>query len=169
MRRRVILVWSRVDCKLIHGQIAAAWAPYLKAEVIVVADDDTAGDPMAQEIMRLGLPPEVSQAHFRPLAGLAGFLSGPELTGRRVFLLFKSLADALKAAAGGLDLAELNLGNQLDQRSRDQGRRLTETFFARPEDLAALARLERQGLSVILQSVPNAKCVRWRASKHDYD
>ena len=155
------LVWSRVDSKLIHGQVAAAWVPYLKAEVIVVADDDTAGDPLAQTIMRLGLPPEISLAHFRPLAGLAGFLSGPGLAERRVMLIFRSLADALTAVRDGLKLEEINLGNQLDQPSRDQGQPLTETFFAPREDLAALARLERLGLSVILQSVPTAKSVKW--------
>ena len=161
------LVWSRVDSKLIHGQIAAAWVPYLKAEVIVVADGDTAGDSTAQRIMRLGLPPEISQAHFRPLAGLAEFLAGPELAEKRVLLIFKSLADALEAVAAGLDLGLLNLGNQLDRLSRDLGRRLSETFFARPEELADLARLQGRGLSVILQSVPTARSVRWRPSGTD--
>jgi len=160
----VTLVWSRVDSKLIHGQIVAAWAPHLRAEVIVVADGGTAGDPQAQRIMRLGLPPEISQAYFRPLQGLAGFLDGPELAGKRILLIFKSLADALEAIAGGLDLAELNLGNQLDQLSRDQGQQLTETFFARREELEALARLQSLGLAVILQSVPAAKSVKWRPS-----
>jgi mannose/fructose/N-acetylgalactosamine-specific phosphotransferase system component IIB len=155
-----------VDSKLIHGQIAAAWAPYLKAEVIVVADDDTAGDPQAQRIMRLGLPPEVSQAHFRPLPGLAEFLAGPELAGRRVLLIFKSLADAFKAVRDGLELRELNLGNQLDQFSREEGgQRLAETFFARREELADLARLSRLGLKVIIQSVPAAKSIQWRPSR----
>jgi len=163
----VTLVWSRVDSKLIHGQIAAAWVPYLKAEVIVVADGDTAGDSTAQRIMRLGLPPEISQAHFRPLAGLAEFLAGPELAEKRVLLIFKSLADALEAVAAGLDLGLLNLGNQLDRLSRDLGRRLSETFFARPEELADLARLQGRGLSVILQSVPTARSVRWRPSGTD--
>jgi mannose/fructose/N-acetylgalactosamine-specific phosphotransferase system component IIB len=158
----VTLVWSRVDSKLIHGQIAAAWVPHLKAEIIVVADDDTAGDPQAQNIMRLGLPPEISQAHFRPLPGLAGFLAGSELAEKRVLLIFRSLTDALTAAEAGLDLRELNLGNQLDQFSRENGQSLTETFFVRREELEALARLERRGLKVILQSVPTAGLVKWR-------
>ena len=158
------LVWSRVDSKLIHGQIVAAWVPYLKAEAIVVADGDTAGDSVAQKIMRLGLPPEISQAHFRPLPGLAEFLAGPGLAEKRVLLIFKSLAGALEAAAAGLELGRLNLGNQLDQVSCDQGQRLAETFFARREELAALARLERRGLEVFLQSVPTAKSVKWRPS-----
>ena len=158
------LVWSRVDSKLIHGQIAAAWVPYLKAEVIVVADGDTAGDPQAQRIMRLGLPPEVSQAHFRPLPGLAGFLAGPGLAEKRVLLIFKSLADALTAALDGLELRELNLGNQLDQLSCKEGQRLAETFFARREELAALAQLQLRGLKVVIQSVPAAKSVKWRPS-----
>ena len=158
------LVWSRVDSKLIHGQVVAAWVPYLKAEVIVVADGDTAGDPQAQKIMRLGLPPEISQAHFRPLPGLAGFLAGPGLAEKRVLLIFKSLADAVEAVEAGLELGRLNLGNQLDQTSREQGQRLAETFFVRQEELAALARLQNLGLEVVIQSVPSARSVKWRPS-----
>ena len=156
------LVWSRVDSKLIHGQIAAAWVPHLKAEVIVVADGDTADDPQAQRIMRLGLPPEISQAHFRPLPGLAEFLSSPELAEKRVLLIFKSLAGVLEAVQAGLELRELNLGNQLDQLSCQKGQRLAETFFVRPEELADLAQLSRRGLKVVIQSVPAAKSVKWR-------
>jgi mannose/fructose/N-acetylgalactosamine-specific phosphotransferase system component IIB len=132
-----------------------------------VADGDTAGDSTTQRIMRLGLPPEISQAYFRPLSGLAEFLAGPELAEKRVLLIFKSLADALEAVASGLELGVLNLGNQLDSLSRDLGRRLTETFFARQEELAALAWLQRRGLAVVLQSVPAAKRVKWRPSGQD--
>jgi PTS system mannose-specific IIB component len=160
----VTLILSRVDSKLIHGQVVAAWVPYLKAEVIVVADGDTAVDSMAQRIMCLGLPPEISQIHFRPLTRLADFLAGPELAKKRVFLIFKNLADAIEALAAGLELGELNLGNQLDQLSLDQGQRLAETFYARREDLDALAAWQRRGLEVILQSVPAAKKVKWRPS-----
>jgi PTS system mannose-specific IIB component len=162
------LVWSRVDSKLIHGQIVAAWVPYLKAEVIVVANADTAGDLRAQKIMCLGLPPEISQAYFHSLQGLAEFLGGPELAGKRVLLIFKSLADALEAIDAGLDLAELNLGNQAEQPPLNQGQRLAETFYARREELEALARLERRGLAVVLQSVPTSKSVKWRPSGSDY-
>jgi len=162
------LVCSRVDSKLIHGQIVAAWVPYLKAEVIVVANVEAAGDLRAQRIMRLGLPPEVSQAYFRPLQGLAEFLAGPELAEKRVFLIFKSLADALEAIEAGLGLTALNLGNQVDQLSFNQGQRLAETFYARREELEALARLERRGLAVAIQAVPTAKSVKWPPSESSH-
>ena len=156
------LIWTRVDSKLIHGQIAAAWVPHLQAEVIVVADADTAGDLMSQRIMRLGLPPEISQVHFHPPVGLAGFLVGPDLSEKRVLLIFKRLADVLAAVADGLALKGLNLGNQLDQLSLDRGQRVAETFFASREELEALTRLTRRGLAVIIQSLPTTPRGKWQ-------
>ena len=156
------LIWSRVDCKLIHGQISAAWVPHLKAEVVIVADEDTVADAWAQKIMRLSLPPEISQAHFIPPRGLPGFLAGAEVADKRILLIFKNLAGAIEAAEAGLDLRSLNLGNQLDHDSRAETVRLADTFFAGRKELEALAGLQRRGLKVSLQSVPAARPVHWK-------
>jgi mannose/fructose/N-acetylgalactosamine-specific phosphotransferase system component IIB len=158
----VTLVWARVDCKLIHGQISAAWVPHLKAEVIIVADDDTADDPWAQKVMLLGLPPEIKAAHFTSPRDLAGLLAGRETAGKRVLLIFKNLAGVLEAAAAGLDLKALNLGNQLDQAVCDRSVRLADTFFALRDELAALAQLHQKGLEIIVQSVPAVRPAKWQ-------
>ena len=156
------LVWARVDCKLIHGQITAAWVPHLEAEIVVVADGDAAADPWAQKVMRLSLPPEIQSAHFTPPRNLAGLLAGRETAGRRVLVIFRNLEGVLEAADAGLNLKVLNLGNQTDQSLRVRGVRLADTFFALREDLAALGRLQKNGLEVIVQSVPAARPVPWR-------
>ena len=156
------LVWARVDCKLVHGQISTAWVPHLKAETVIVADEDTAADAWAQKIMRLGLPAEISLIRFTPPRGLPGLLTGAEMADKRILLIFKSLAGALEAAEAGLEFTALNLGNQLDQDRGAEKVRLAETFFAGREELEALARLQRRGLKVSLQSVPSSKPVTWK-------
>ena len=155
------LIWSRVDCKLIHGQISAAWVPHLEAEVVIIADEAAAADAWAQKVMRLGLPPEIYQLRFTPPRELPGLLAEAEMADKRILLIFKNLAGVLQAAEAGLELGSLNLGNQLDPGARAEGVRLAETFFAGREELEALARLQRRGLKVSLQTVPTSRPVRW--------
>ncbi len=155
------LIWTRVDQKLIHGQVSVAWVPYLRVNAIVVADPDTVDDPWAQKVMMMGLPPEVQLTSFAPPGRLAGLLGGREMELHRVLVLFKDLEGVLEATEAGLRLDSLNLGNQACQ-PPEQSIRLTETFYACRRDLEGLARLQRGGLEVVLQAVPSDKVVRWQ-------
>ncbi len=158
------LIWTRVDQKLMHGQISVAWVPHLAIDAIVVADNDSVEDLWAQKVMRMGLPPEVALIRFTTPDQLVQVLDDEELLGRRVMVIFRSLEGVLEAVCSGLDLARLNLGNQARQ-GPDQNIRLAESFYVRCRDLDGLARLQRQGLEVLLQAVPSGKAVRWTAGE----
>lgn len=155
------LIWTRVDQKLIHGQIAVAWVPHLSIDAVVVSDNDTAGDLWVQKVMMMGLPPEVVETRFIAPARLAALLAGEELSSRRVMVIFKDIGGVLEAVESGLRLDKLNLGNQVC-RPAGHDIRLTDAFYADKRELAALSELRRAGLDVILQSVPSEKAVRWR-------
>lgn len=155
------LIWTRVDQKLIHGQVSLGWVPYLKANALVVADADTADDLWAQKIMMLGLPPEIEVTGFTPPDRLPAFLNDEKFLSRRVLAVFKSLEGALAALAAGLQLELLNLGNQV---CRQPGRdiRLGEAFFVGPDELEDLATFQqRDGLEVVVQALPGGRAVRW--------
>ena len=156
------LVWTRVDQKLIHGQITVAWVPHLSIDAIVVSDSDTAEDSWVQKVMMMGLPPEVRVARFTAPANLAELLADDELSARRVMVIFKDINGVLAATGAGLQLDRLNLGNQACQPA-GHDIRLTDAFYASESDLDGLAELllDNTGLEVIIQAVPAEKGVRW--------
>lgn len=155
------LIWTRVDQKLIHGQVSLGWVPYLGINAMVVADAGTATDAWAQKIMMLGLPPEIELTSFAPPDRLVEVLGDEQFQTRRVMVIFKDLEGALAALAGGLCLDLLNLGNQVCRRP-DQDIRLGEAFFAGRRELDWLAKFQQGGLEVVIQSVPNGRAIRWR-------
>lgn len=155
------LIWTRIDQKLIHGQVSVAWVPRLNIDAIVVTDQDTAADPWAQKVMLMGLPPEVRVARFVPPTQLAGLLAEAEMASRRVLVLFKSLEGFLEAAAAGFYPVRLNLGNQAGQ-PPERDIRLSDCFYASSRDLRDLSVLSRAGLEVVIQAVPTGKPVKWK-------
>lgn len=152
------LVWTRIDHKLIHGQVSVAWVPFLGVETIVISDEDTAGDLWAQKVMTMGLSSEVKSAYFSKPTNLASLLE--KLSGQRILLLFKNLAGVFEALSAGLNLKSINLGNQIGLKP-EQEVRLADTFFINRHDLATLATLHLAGLEIIVQSVPASKAVHW--------
>lgn len=160
------LIWTRVDQKLIHGQVSLGWVPYLKINALVVADADTAADDWAQTIMRAAAPPEIEATAFIVPAHLGQLLAEERFNRRRVMVIFKDLGGALEALKAGLPLTRLNLGNQGCCRP-GQDVLLGETFFACHRILNDLAEFQRGGLEVLVQTLPNGRVVSWKAQADD--
>lgn len=154
------LALARVDQKLIHGQIAVAWVPYLGVDVIIVADEALAGDDWAQTAMKLGLPPEITEVIFLVPGQLPRAVSEHEP--QKILILFKDLKAVTASLAAGFRLKRLNLGNQFYQPERGVVR-LTETFYINLEDRRTLLDLHAQGVTISAQAVPRSKAVAWEA------
>ncbi len=156
------LVWTRVDQKLIHGQIVLAWAPYLKIDAIVVADRGLLDAPRLRKFMEMGLPPEIKAARFVAPDSIRAALEEEELRRRRVFLLFREVAGLLEAVESGLSLRKVNLGFQAGPAAEGAGTVcLGHGVYLRESELAGLARLHAGGLEIILRGVPADRAVRW--------
>jgi hypothetical protein len=54
-------VFVRIDDRLLHGQVVVSWIPYLKANLVVVADDEYAKD----EFMRSLISFRVTSEHLQ--------------------------------------------------------------------------------------------------------
>lgn len=154
------LIWTRVDQKMIHGQVALGWVPHLGIDALVVVDAATAADAWAQQIMTLGLPPEIEQTSFVPPDDLLTLLAEKRFGRRRVMVIFKELETALAALAAGLRPETLNLGNQVC-RCPERDIRLGDSFFVDQRELEELAEFQRTGLEVLVQAMPNGRALRW--------
>jgi PTS system mannose-specific IIB component len=146
---------ARIDQKLIHGQITAAWVPYLHIQEIVVIDDLVSEDHMTQAILTSGVPHPV-RAAFVAEDAAAGFLAAPPIppgADPRRLLLFGSVSSVHRAMEAGLVLESLNLGNMAYLPDAHRVK-LSDSFYANARDLDILAGLLESGLSLFLQSLP---------------
>ena len=51
-----MIVFFRIDERLIHGQIAIKWSKYTNADRIVVANDAAAASPIIQKSLKMAAP-----------------------------------------------------------------------------------------------------------------
>ena len=47
------IVLTRIDNRLIHGQVATAWTQYSGANLLLVPNDDVSTNPTRQNLMNL--------------------------------------------------------------------------------------------------------------------
>ena len=50
------ILLTRIDNRLIHGQVATQWTGAIDANLLLVANDNVAGDKMRQGLMNMAAP-----------------------------------------------------------------------------------------------------------------
>ncbi len=144
------VVLTRVDNRLIHGQVVESWVPYVKADAIVVANDEAASDSMKKALMKMAVPTSL-RVQVLPVQEVAAVLASNDWTGQRVLLLFAGTGDALQAHRKGVAFSSLNLGNLHGGSGKV---RYSCTICLDEADIVNLQALEEDGVRVVAQCVP---------------
>lgn len=152
------LVLTRIDSRLIHGQVLEAWVPYIHANCIVVANDTVAAASFQRQLMVAAVPRGIKVV-IGTLAEVAQLFAGHELDGLRVLLLFANSEDALQAHRLGVPFDALNLGNMHGGEGKV---RLSCTIALDGADIANLTNLEVRGPRIVSQCVPSDREQDWR-------
>ncbi len=53
------IVWTRIDDRLIHGQVMTQWIQNASATEVVIVDDAVAKDSFLQMIMKSSMPAKI--------------------------------------------------------------------------------------------------------------
>jgi len=152
------LVLTRIDNRLIHGQVLEAWVPFVQANCIVVANEDIAGNPLKKMMMQVSVPSQM-RVEIGTVAESVALLKSSELDHCRVLLLFGTTSDAVCAYREGLVYDRLNLGNL----QADKGKaRLSCTLFLDPTDMDDLELLDQAGIRITSRCIPSDSERSWR-------
>ncbi len=144
-----MIVWSRIDSRLIHGQVIEAWLPHLQVKRVVVADDDAAVDPLAKAAYGLAIPADVELV-LAPVKGVDFKTLASD--GVPTLVLFREVKSAVAAREWGLPDGMLNVGNVHSGPGRVS---VSRSVYLDPSDSSALAALAQSGMTVRVQAVPS--------------
>jgi PTS system mannose-specific IIB component/fructoselysine and glucoselysine-specific PTS system IIB component len=150
------IVLTRVDDRLIHGQVVIGWGRPLELDRIVLVDATVQASPWEQELYRMAAPAEIALDFLTP-AEAAPRLAGWGGNRERVMVLVGSIAtvtELLDLAPGGI--RKLNLGGIHAGPGRKE--RLSYIHLTESEE-HTLEALAAKGLEVSAQDVPTSRPV----------
>ena len=61
------IVLTRIDNRLVHGQVATQWCGSIGANLILVANDEVAGNTLRQGLMDMAAPSYATRIRFAPM------------------------------------------------------------------------------------------------------
>ena len=140
----------RIDNRLVHGQVVEAWVPHLKSKRIVVADNDSAADPLKRAIIELAAPSGV-RLDVVTVEEAARMFQSHELDNEAVLVLFAGPCQAYAAFMAGFTFDRLNVGNVHYAEGKT---RMTPSVCVNRDELDVLGAMARAGVRVEIQAVP---------------
>jgi fructoselysine and glucoselysine-specific PTS system IIB component len=148
-----MIVLTRVDHRLLHGQVAFSWTSHLSANCILVANDAAASDQTKKTIIKLGKPSGVKLVIKNIENSIKAINSG--VTDKyNLFIVVETIDDAYKLVKGVDTIKELNLGGTKFEEGKES---LSSAVFVTPDEKKELEDLVSDGIRVYTQQVPTDK------------
>lgn len=146
------ILMTRIDSRLIHGQVAILWNRELGSNLILVANDTVAGDKMRQGLMDMASPTGVETRYFTLQETIDKIGSAtPE---QKIFIVVESPEDALVLVEGGVPINRINVGNM----SLTDGKRQVSTSVALDDkDVETFKELKALNVDLFIQRVPSSE------------
>lgn len=152
------IVLTRIDNRLIHGQVLETWIPSTRSNCIAVANDEVAAAPLQRLLIQAAVPSGLKVV-IGTVAEVAKSLHQGLFDDFRVLLLFASSRDALEGYRQGIAFSELNLGNM----HAGEGKlKLSCTIALDTEDIVNLQTLEDAGVRIVSRCIPSDRERNWK-------
>ncbi|NLC96124.1 MAG: PTS N-acetylgalactosamine transporter subunit IIB [Erysipelotrichaceae bacterium] len=143
------IVLTRIDNRLIHGQVATQWCTSIGANLILVANDDVANNSLRQGLMDMAAPAGVATRYWSIQKTIDNIHRASDA--QKIFIVCESPIDVLKLVQGGVPIKKVNIGNM----HMAEGKRQVATVVAvNDEDVAAFEQLRDLGVELEIRKVP---------------
>lgn len=146
---------TRIDDRLLHGQVSFTWTPAVSADCLVVANDKVAGDEFMKMTLNLAKP-TAAKLLIKSLADTITFLNDPRSQTMKILVLISSVKDAAVLAGGVKEIQSINFGGL---RTREGTRLISKAIAVTDEDIEIVKELLAKGIELEVRQVPTDKKV----------
>lgn len=143
---------TRIDNRLIHGQVGVTWVNHLGANLIVVANDEVSEDEIQQDLMEMVVPESIGVRFFSIQTTIDVIHDASE--DQYIFLVVKTPQDVLRLVEGGVPMDKVNIGNMHYSEGKTQ---LYSTVSVDESDKEAFRRLRDLGVKLEVRRVPDER------------
>lgn len=144
------ILLTRIDNRLVHGQVGVTWTKTLGANLILVADDDVANDRLQQSLMEVTAKSSGVGIRFFSIDYTAEIIgnASPE---QKIFIICRTPNDVKRLVEKGVPIKDVNVGNM----HFSEGKRpITKKVYVNDTDMEDLKFLADSGINVYCQDVP---------------
>jgi PTS system mannose-specific IIB component/D-glucosaminate-specific PTS system IIB component len=142
---------TRVDFRLIHGQVITRWLKQCDINEIVTVDTALSSDDFMQDVFKMAAPKGVKIRILSVEDAVKAQQNG-EFDKNRILVLFKNVQELDNAVQAGLKLEAVQIGGL----GGGPGRKAVNNAITLDrKDADTLLALEKTGINIYLQTTPD--------------
>ncbi|MCI7239665.1 MAG: PTS N-acetylgalactosamine transporter subunit IIB [Anaerococcus sp.] len=143
------IVLTRIDNRLLHGQVATQWTKAIGANLILVANDNVAGNKMRQGLMDMAAPNGVATRYWTLQKTIDTIHKAADR--QLIFIICETPSDVLTLVEGGVPIKKVNIGNM---HMAEGKRQVAGTVAVDDKDVEAFKKLRELGVELEIRKVP---------------
>ncbi len=147
------IVLTRIDDRLLHGQVVLSWIPYLKANEVIIIDDEYANDDFMNLLIESAAPDNV-KVHIFTVLDAIDYLK-EEDEGSRVLVLLKNLEYIKNLLDQNIKLNKVNVGNLGSSIVR---KKYYNSVYLSEDELSLLKKARKQ-IEIEIKMLPNDRAL----------
>lgn len=147
------IVLTRIDDRLIHGQVMTAWVKKTRADQILIIDDEVVKDSFMSEILKMSAPSGIDIVVLS-VADAVDFVKNIPNEKHKVIILVKSPKVIKTLVDNGVTIEKLIIGGM---GAREERKVLYKNISASPEERELLKEIIAAGVAVTIHIIPDQK------------
>lgn len=145
-----MICFTRIDNRLIHGQVVQSWLPKIKADEVLVISKQAAQNTLMVKMMRMALP----QGYALKVCSAQEALNSLKINSdKKIFLLVEDLNQLLELTEQGFCPQKVNIGNTEYNENKKE---FSTGVYFNEKDLAIIKNLKNKGFTFIIQALPSS-------------
>jgi len=148
------ILLTRIDNRLVHGQVGVTWTSTIGANLLIVVDDEVAQDEIQQKLMGITAETYGFGIRFFSIEKTIAIIN-KAAPHQKIFLICRTPGIVRKLIEGGIPLHDVNVGNMHFSEGKKQ---ISSKVYVDDRDLEDLRFIQSSGANLFIQDVPgNAK------------
>ena len=144
------IVLTRIDNRLIHGQVATMWSSSVGANLLLVANDEVSQNEFRQGLMDMAAP-SFAQTRYFSIEKTINIINRASES-QHIAIICDNPQDVLKLVEGGVPIKKVNIGNM----HMAQGKRqVSKAVCVDDNDVDAFKKLKALGVELEIRRVPS--------------
>ncbi|MDW5300554.1 MAG: PTS sugar transporter subunit IIB [Sedimentibacter sp.] len=148
------IVLTRIDDRLLHGQVVVSWIPYLKINEIIIVDDEYAKDEFMATIIKDAAPDNLA-VQVLAVNEAADYLGNYD-DGSRVLILSRYIENISELIELNVPINKVNIGGLGNTPGR---KRFLNSIHLSDDELNILKDLKKKNIEVEIKMLPNDKAL----------
>lgn len=147
------ILLTRIDNRLVHGQVGVTWVSSVGANLLVVADDAVSKDTLQQQLMGITAKSSGIDIRFFSIQKTIDIIHKAS-SKQKIFLIVRTPQDVVRLLEGNVPITKVNVGNMHFSEGK---RKISSKVYVDDHDLEQFKKIKEFGIELYIQDVPDSE------------